>query len=114
MKAIDAVANLRKLADILEKHRDAEIRMSSATVWFNEKESFLAAAKDFPRPFNKEYDDGAYGNLKLQHGKLAETGSIRLSIPLANICELIKPAQPSVYKFPPIVGAEEESELEAQ
>ena len=65
MKAIDAVANLRKLADLLEKHGDTEIRMTSARIWFESKESFMTFARDFPRPYAKEYEEGKYGSLVL-------------------------------------------------
>ncbi len=111
MKAIDAVANLRKLADLLEKHGDAEIRMVAATIWFDEKEPFMAVAREFPKPYAQEFEEGQYGNLKLQHGKLNESGKLELRIRRSAICELIEPARPARFHCP-ILSPEEEAELE--
>lgn len=112
MKAIDAVANLRKLADLLEKHGDVEIRMTSARVWFDSKKSFLAVARDFPRPFGKEYDERLYGSLMLTHGTLNGTGTINLDIERSVVCEMIEPARPAKFHCPSIFSPEEEAELE--
>src|SRR5579875_1814812 len=114
MKAKDAVENLRKLADLLEKHGDAEIRMTTARIWFDNKESFLLFARDFPRPFVKEYEDGPYGSLILTHGKLIETGDINLDIYRNMVCEMIEPARPAKFHCPSIFSPEEDAELEAQ
>lgn len=111
MKAIDAVSNLRTLADLLEKNGDTEIQMSSAIVWIYNKESFLTLAKDFPRPVRKVREERNYGNFKLEHGVLLSTGVIELLIPNSRICELIEPARPAVYKYPQILSLEEEEEL---
>ena len=76
MKAIDAVVNLRKLADLLEKHGDVDIQMASAGVWFESKESFIAIARDFPRPFTTEFGESEHGSLTLAHGKEWKTGAV--------------------------------------
>ncbi len=112
MKAIDAVANLRKLADLLEKHGEAEIRMTSANVWVGKKEPFLALAKAFPRPFSKKYEERTYGDIELEHGVLQETGVICLRIERTAVCEMIEPARPAKFHCPSIFSPEEEAELE--
>ena len=112
MTAIDAVANLRALADVLEKHPDAQIRMSHGIVWFEDKESFMAVAKDFPRPAKKIYEEGQYGDLKLEHGELTKTGVITICIARSAVCNLKEPARPAVYECPSIFSPEEEAELE--
>jgi hypothetical protein len=112
MKAIDAVKNLRVLADLLEKHGEAEICMSSATIWFNEKEPFLKVAKDFPRPIKKVYDEGKYGDLYLNHGELSKAGLIQLTIRRSYVCELIEPARAAVFKCDSILSPDEETSLE--
>ena len=114
MKAIDAVENLRKLADLLEKHGDAEIRMVSATVWMEKKEPFLALAREFPRPFSKKFEDGAYGDVDLEHGDLNRTGEIGLRIRRSAICEMIEPARPAKFHCPSIFSPEEKAELESK
>ena len=112
MKAIDAVENLKKLADLLEKHPGANIHMASATVWFAEKNSFLSVARDFPRPFRKGYTGGSFPDLDLDYGTLNEDGEITLRIPQAGICRLVEPAKPARYECDPILSADEEAQLE--
>ena len=112
MKAIDAVANLRKLADLLEKHGDTEIRMTSARVWFDSKESFMTFARDFPRPYEKVYEHRQYGSFSLTHGKLSETGDINLDIERSAVCEMIEPPRPAKFHCPSIFSPEEEAEME--
>ncbi len=112
MKAIDAVANLRKLADLLEKHGDTEIRMTSARIWFESKESFMTFARDFPRPYAKEYGEGKYGSLVLTHGELTKTGEIHLDVERSAVCEMIEPARPATFRCPSIFSPEEEAEME--
>lgn len=112
MKAIDAVENLRKLADLLEKHGDAEIRMANATVWFEKKEPFLEIAREMPRPLKKSYGDGPYSDFDLEYGVLAESGHIRLRLPRTTWCRVVEPAKPAVYDCDPILSADEEAQLE--
>ena len=102
VKAIDAVANLRKLADLLEKHGELEIGMSSANVWVDDKEAFKAIARDFPRPAKKRSDNTEFGDITLETGELSETGKIGIKISQSLICELVEPAKPAVYRCPSI------------
>ena len=111
MKAIDAVVNLRKLADLLEKHGDVDIQMASASVWFESKESFIAIARDFPRPFTTEFGESEHGSLTLAHGKEWKTGGIVFYIRRSDICEMIEPARPAKFSCPSILSPEEEVEL---
>lgn len=113
MKAIDAVKNLRALADLLEKHPEVPLRMVSAHVWFEEKEAFLQIAREFPRPYRKDYDeDSRFPDLMLTHGDLKTTGSISMEIPRSQLCRIVVPARPAVYECPSIFTPEEEAELE--
>lgn len=114
MKAIDAVKNLRALADMLEKHGDLDIWMTSATVWVEDKNAFLELAKGMPHPVRKEYEEGEYGDLRLLHGKLTEDTEIEVRIRRSNICTLIEPARPAKYDCPSIFTPEEEAQLEQQ
>ena len=112
MKAIDAVANLRKLIKLLENHREAEILMVTATVWVSAKEPFLELAREFPHPFSKKYEEGEYGYLELEHGDLQKSAEISLRIRRSTVCELIEPARPARFHCPSIFSPEEEAELE--
>jgi hypothetical protein len=116
MKAKDAVENLRKLADLLEKHGDAEIYMSASNVWIYGKQNFLEVAKDFPRPCRKATEDWECGDFKLMHGDLTTNSLIALRIPRTLVCNLIepaKPAVPAVYDCPDVLGDDAEGQLTA-
>ena len=88
--------------------------MASTTVWFHEKEPFLEIAREFPRPYTKKFEEGEYGDLRLQHGKLEESGHIQLRIRRSSICEMIESARPAKFHCPSIFSPEEEAELEAK
>jgi hypothetical protein len=112
MKAIDAVANLRKLAHMLETHPEAEIDTAYFSIGFYDKASFLAVAQDMPRPFEKVYETGSYPDLRLSHGGIRRDGIILLTIPRDKACTLVEPAKPAVYDCDPILSADEEAQLE--
>ncbi len=112
MKAIDAVANLRKLADLLEKHGQVEVGYVSATVRADNKEPFLELARVFPKPYAKKFEEEQYGDLRLIHGDLTESGKIELRISRSAVCEMIEPARPAKFHCPSIFSPEEEAELE--
>lgn len=112
MKAIDAVENLRKLADLLEKHPEANVQTAFYYLYFSDKESFLAIARDLPRPFAKEYDSRENGYLTLTHGDYRKGGESTLKILRADACTLVEPAKPAVYSCDPILSAEEDAQLE--
>jgi hypothetical protein len=111
MKAIDAVANLRALANLLEKHGDADVNMVTGSVWFDDKEQFLSVSKDFPRPAKKDFETWELGNLCLTHGALGKTGFIELKILRSSICELVAPARPAEYRCKPLFSDKEEKEM---
>ena len=100
------------MADLLEKHGDAEVYMASANIWFEDKAPFMELARDFVRPYSKDFQESEYGDLILSHGKLNKDGSISLRIQRSNICIMKEPARPAVYDCPSIFSPEEEEELE--
>jgi hypothetical protein len=114
MKAKDAVENLRKLADLLERHGEADIRMVTAHVWLNHKDPYVAMAMDFPKPYRKECQNGDYGDFRLIHGNLDENALIDLRIDRSSICTLVEAAKPAVYDWPSFLKDDEEAQLESE
>lgn len=110
MKAIDAVANLRKLADLLEKHGDVDIRMSSATVWFDGKDAFCEVAQDFPKPYQSKAIGGLLGQFNIEAGHITTDGQITITVPHELIGTLARPSKPAQYVYPDILAVNVESE----
>lgn len=111
MKAIDAVENLRELADLLEKHPEADVSSVYLHLYFYDKESFFSIARDFMRPCVKKYEDGDHGYLTLTHGKSDHGGETNLKILRSTACTLVEPAKPAVYDCDLILSADEEAQL---
>lgn len=114
MKAKDAVDNLRKLADVLEKHGDADLEMAHATIWTDSKDSFMSLAADFPRPAQKRVEEGKYGNLILRHGELSTGGVVDIRIGRDKLCRIVEPAREAVYEYDPALSADYEDEMGAE
>lgn len=107
-------AELRKLVDALAKEPETEI--SEATIYFshyqpNAKDLFLALAKVLPRPLVKNYtgEDGQ-GDLELKYCSPAM--SINCYIHRSQVCTMVEPAKPAVYKCDPLLSDEEETLLD--
>ena len=109
--AKDVAAELRKLADCFDKQPDANI--PSAYMSFSrdygkdDKERFLNVAKIMPRPLRKEWTDC---ELRMEYKTAALYVVARID--RADVCELVEPAKPAVYRCDPILSAEDEAELE--
>ena len=111
-KASQVVTELRKLADGLDTLGDQTVPEIFIRYWASseEKEDFLALAKVFPRPFQKEFDTLW---LRLRY----ETGAgvhIQANIPRSAVCRIVEPAREAVYECEPVLSAQEESTLAAQ
>jgi hypothetical protein len=112
MKASEVASQLRTLADALDKAQDAEINHSYLSLDAgSDKESFLALAHVWPRPFAKKVDfaDTTYSELGIEHK--IHGGTIRLKIDQSSVCRLVKPAQPAVYDCAPLLSQEDEATL---
>lgn len=94
------------LADHIEKGGDAEIvKPSIYFTHFDDKDAFLALAKLLPRPLVKLYDEGTYGDMKLDY----KTDDIYVTarIQRSAICRLVEPAQPAKYECEPLLDVDE-------
>ena len=112
-KAIDVAAELRNLADHIEKGGYTFIE--TPLIYFSyryggddAKDSFIAFSKLLPRPIRKEYDSR---DLTLKY----ETPAMRIysTIERSKVCRVVEPAKDAVYECEPLLSADEESELEA-
>ena len=111
-KAHEIATELRKMADVLDKDREAELVkpfLSFHHYGEKDKGSFLSIAKLIPRPFKKSVTDGSYPNIDIEY----ESKAIRIyaQIPQSLTCKLVTPAKPAVYECDPILSALEEASL---
>ena len=104
-------AELRKLADSLEKEPDAKIESVLVSFHCDQKETFLTVARLFPRPFTKsvKYQDTDYPDLHIEHKSDAITVWAR--VPQKKMCTLVRAAQPAVYDCEPLLSDEEEASI---
>lgn len=111
MTAQQLANQLRRVVDALEKTPDAAIYHSYISIDAGtDRESFMAVAKHWPKPFEKEtmYAGTESEQLALVHG------ASRLIIKRSAYCTLITPAVPAVYDCPPILTLEDEAAIEAE
>lgn len=108
--AKDVAAELRKLADSLDKTPEQSVPHVFIHMSHHDKESFLSAARNMPRPFIKEVTPSSYPELRLKY----KTDAIHFwnCVPQSLTCELVEPAKPAVYRCDPILSLEEDAELE--
>jgi hypothetical protein len=104
-------AELRRIADTLEKQPDIEIvkpRISFYHGYCETKEMFVSLAKVFPRPIDKG-DGYSHDEYTLTHETDALT--VYATINKSQICTLVEPARPARYECTPMLSLEEEEAL---
>ena len=107
--AKDVAAELRKLADCLDKSPEAEIKKPSVSFWhWDQRDQFISVAPLIPRPLKKVYSDD---DLRLEHDNDALV--VYASIRRKAICTIIEPAKPAVYDCPRILSDAEEAQIGA-
>jgi len=112
-KACEVAAELRRVADALDKEPEAKVRQGG--LWFHcyEKEHFLSLAHLMPRPFKKTlWTPGIQTDIRLTY----ETPALTMDVLIEqnSLCTLVEPALPAVYKCDPILSEIEEAALEAR
>ncbi|HWF62905.1 MAG TPA: hypothetical protein VN666_21715 [Nitrospira sp.] len=110
-KASEVAAELRKVADLLDREPEAEIKKPLISAGSDEKDEFLAIARLMPRPFKKTYRDWC-GTPSIELDYESEAVRIWALAPRSVACRVIKPAVPAVYDCEPLLTLEEESSLE--
>lgn len=111
-KANEVAAELRKLADALDRIGECEV--SAPNVYFSycfegsaAKDDFLALAKILPRPLTKEYPAGDTMDLVYKTNAIR----VRTYIERSKVCTLIEPSRKAVYRCEPLLSPEEEDAL---
>ena len=111
MKSHAIAAELRKLADSIEKMPDVDMPSTRIFMSADDKTCFLNAVARMPRPLKKSVfmPNSNYPKMLLEY----ENSGFFITAMVAQslTCTLIEPAKPAVYKCEPILSADEESEL---
>ena len=109
-KAIEVAEELRRIADGLAAHPETEVQTAWLYFHCDTKALFLSTFSALLRPLTKHYDaDSAWARVRLEH----KTPAVELecSVLRANVCEIVEPAKPAVYRCEPLLSDEEESTL---
>jgi hypothetical protein len=112
-KSAEVAAELRRIADALDKSSEAEMNRPMLAFW-PDKEQFLTLARILPRPLHKRIDgeDSKYQKYVLESSKENPVWT-HVSITRSEICIMVEPARPARYECPSILSAEEEEALGA-
>jgi hypothetical protein len=110
----EVAAELRKLADALDKTPDAKtvkpyIMFSHRYVGPGAKEMFLSLARVMPRPIKKGGHSPDDYELRYENPAI----DVFTVIEKSKTCILVKPAQEAVYECDPILSAMEDESLGA-
>jgi hypothetical protein len=110
-KSTEVAAELRRIADALDKEPDVEIYRPMLAFWPNNKDQFLTLGRCLPRPLQKKIDgeDTNYQKYVLENKDAAVWTHV--SIDRSEVCVMVEPARPARYECPSILSAEEEAAL---
>ena len=116
-KAGEIAAELRRVADALDKEPEAKLPQPMLSFYCNDcgaedkgKAQFLQTVRLLPRPLAKEPSDTVY---QIEHGRSDAAAAvwIRAQIDRSSVCTIVEPAKPAVYDCPALLSLEEEEEL---
>ena len=116
-KAGEIAAELRRVADALDREPEAKLPQPMLSFYCNDygaadkgKAQFLQTVRLLPRPLAKEPSDTVY---QIEHGRndAAAAVWIRAQINRSSVCTIVEPAKPAVYDCPALLSLEEEEEL---
>ena len=117
-KASEVAMELRRVADALDAKPETNLVQPMLSFYCNSygegdkgKAIFLATARLLPRPLNKEFDGNSY---EIEHGKDGKSAVwVRACISRENVCELVEPAKPAVYRCEPLLSEAEDEAITA-
>jgi hypothetical protein len=104
-------AELRKLADALDSHPDAEVTKPWINFYGDDKASFASIVKILPRPLAKKIDPGDDKYRRIRVAYKSDALDIDASVPQYLTCELVEPAKPAVYRCDPLLSLDEIDEV---
>lgn len=107
----EVAAELRRIADALDREPEAEVKRPLCFFYPGAKEEFLTLARLLPRPLAKKNADldSEYPKYILEHQHDAVW--LKVQIDQSRVCTLISPAIPAKFKCEPLLSEEEESTL---
>ena len=103
-------AELRRIADALDKEGDAPMKEPYLYFIPHSKEQFLGLPRLLPKPLYKGGDDFHY-ELKTYQNWSDSAVYTKAWISRSKVCKLVKPAQPAEYKCEPLLSEDEEAAL---
>lgn len=112
MPKVSAVsAELRKLADHLDKYGDALIPQPFIIFHAEDKDTFQQIARALPKPLKKGIDfaNTSYSDFTVTYRN--DDIHIYAKIPQSMACKLVTPAKPAVYECEPVLSDEEFAEM---
>jgi hypothetical protein len=105
-------AELRRVADALDRHPEVEVSTAFLTFHGNDyfstdngREKFLNTVKVLPRPLKKTFGVGI-----IEVENLTSALRTRAYIDRSAVCEIVEPAKPAVYHCPSLLSDEEMDE----
>lgn len=104
---------LRKLADAVEPLERVSGEFGKPWLFISfkyggapSKDAFIELAKVLPKPYMKKPNDQ---ELILEY--VSEGMDVRASIERSQVCELVEPARPAVYRCEPLLSDDEDAEI---
>lgn len=117
-KAREVAAELRRLADALDREPETAVQTAWLTFYCGSKEIFLNMARLIPRPFVRRCDEGGngYDRLHLEYGGFSPGHPIHVdcSVLRTQISALVTPARAAVYECEPLLSDEELQEVRGE
>lgn len=110
-KASEVAAELRKLADCLDKGPDLEVLRPWVYFQASNKESFSATVKLMPKPLIKKVREADDKWQKLVIAHVSTCIDLEVVIDLVKTCKIVTPAIPAVYDCEPVLSVEEDAEF---
>jgi len=122
-KASELAAELRRIADALDREPEAEIVQPMMTFFCDKlgdpeetKQRFLTAIRLMPKPLYKKYENNDY---VLHHGSHIDGGEesplwLRIRASRNFLCRMVRPAQSAEYECESLLSLPEKASLEVQ
>ena len=115
-KASEIAAELRRIADALDKEPDTQLKQLWLHFYCDTKGQFFDAVRLLPHPLSKRYDDDGdqWDRIHVEYGRDSKDNSpvwAQASVRRSQVCRLVQAAQPAVYDCEPLLTQAEEASL---
>jgi hypothetical protein len=110
-KASEVAAELRNLADSLDKNPDLLVLRPWVYFQASTKEDFSATVKVMPKPLIKKIRGADDKWQKLVVAHVSPAIDLEVVIDRVKTCKIVTPAIPAVYECEPVLSVEEDAEF---